>query len=205
MSDTIHYCDTFKGLPVVQHQDSFHTSVLEHLFDSLVNRTGHSGRTYTIRVNLSQPERAFGYPQGLMKAFKNRFISELRWDGERQHRDDTGYYSARVHLIHHEVQEISSEPPRYQLAIIMDAEIFEGVIETSSALLERAQTAWCYALKMQMFSPEDYVQLASSHTNVLDKSEVSYWTDLAHTFDRLSFLARLSPFEVTICELATGA
>ncbi|MEX1221763.1 MAG: inovirus-type Gp2 protein [Idiomarina sp.] len=195
MSDSIHYSDTFKGLPVVQHEGPFHTPVLEQLLDSLVNRPGHSGRTYTIRLNLSQPERVFGYPHGLMKAFKTRFMSELRWAGLPQHKDDTGYYSDRVHLIYHEAQDISSDAPIYQLVIIMDAEIYEGLIETSSALLERVQMAWCYALKMDMFFPGEFVKLSRNHTSVLDKSQMSYWNDLAHIFERLSFLARLSPFE----------
>ncbi|WP_417438935.1 YagK/YfjJ domain-containing protein [Idiomarina sp.] len=186
--------NTFGSLPVENSKYGFSMSRLQQLYQELVSEPEHEGSlavvTLTLALSDDDVERS---PIELTKAFEQSLRDELRWSINYRFRYDTGYFENNVRFVwaYNVDGESCSQTRKWRVAILLDFKIFYGMDEETDQFKNLVQMSWCRALGLSKFKPKLLVKLGRAPFVCLSKGDSTYFTDLEHTFRRLSVLAEL--------------
>lgn len=189
---TIHYADTFQGLPVMADKGPFFSNYLARLKLTIERSLAQYSRVLAFRVDLRLPTTAqlpdYAYTNEVISLFLESFKAKIKHNREMARKTNPYAHNSNVRYVWAREQGQGGRP-HYHLVILLNQDAFYTVGKLDSDkvnMFHRLEEAWASALRLQVHEVSGLVELPRNATYRLRRDDETY----QELFKRASYLCK---------------
>lgn len=189
---TIHYADTFQGLPVMADKGPFFSNYLARLKLTIERSLAQYSRVLAFRIDLRLPATTqlpdYAYTNEVISLFLESFKAKIKHNREIARRTNQYAHDSNVRYVWAREQGQGGRP-HYHLVILLNQDAFYTVGKLDSDrvnMFHRLQEAWASALRLQVHEVSGLVEVPMNATYRLRRDAETY----QELFKRASYLCK---------------